>query len=193
MAGFNTERLEEALRVLGEVLTDRGLDHELVLIGGGSLLLLDHLERPTEDLDVVARVEGGAYVSAEPLPPQLKEAAAEVGELFALPPGWLNAGPASLLDLGLPEGFETRVSTRSYGSLTVHIAGRADQIAFKLYAATDQGPRSKHFADLKGLSPTSEELLWAARWARTHDPSEAFHDQLIQALEALGIHDAPDL
>jgi hypothetical protein len=31
--------------------------------------------------------------------------------------------------------------------------------------------------------------MTAARWARTHDPSEAFLDQLEQALEMFGITD----
>jgi hypothetical protein len=83
---------------------------------------------------------------------------------------WLNAGPASLLDLGLPEGFLQRAQRRSYGeALTVLFASRTDQIHFKLYAAVDQGA-GWHFADLQALEPTEPELQ-AARWSRTHDPS----------------------
>ena len=32
--------------------------------------------------------------------------------------------------------------------------------------------------DLRELAPTPSELLEAARWTRTHDPSAAFRDQL---------------
>ncbi len=104
-----------------------------------------------------------------------------------LPEDWLNPGPADLLDLGLPAGFSDRVEIRRYGALTVRLAARVDQVAFQLYAAVDQGPDSKHFADLKRLAPTPDELLAAARWTRTHDPSEGFRTMLHQALSALDV------
>jgi hypothetical protein len=91
------------------------------------------------------------------------------------------------MDLGLPSGLGSRVTVRRYGALEVHIPSRTDQICFKLYAAVDQGPRSKHFADLRSLEPTSEELRNAAAWAQTHDPSEGFWSRMIQALAALGV------
>jgi hypothetical protein len=37
-----------------------------------------------------------------------------------------------------------------------------------------------------------EELLAAARWARTHDPSEAFGQELRAALRSFGIEDVGD-
>ena len=58
------------------------------------------------------------------------------------------------------------------------------------YAAVDQGPDSKHFEDLVNLGPSNDELLVAARWARSHDPSEGFRDQLLHALRDLGVPDA---
>lgn len=113
-----------------------------------------------------------------------------VGRDFGLPDTWLNAGPSSLLDFGLPDGFTARWQTRRYSdALTVHFASRLDQIHFKLYAAVDQGP-GKHEADLRALNPTSDELIQAARWARTHDPSEGFRQLLEQALEGLGVKGA---
>jgi hypothetical protein len=81
------------------------------------------------------------------------------------------------------------VSTRRFGGLIVHIAGRFDQICFKLYASVDQGPRSKHAADLKRLNPSSLELEGAAAWCTTHDPSAGFAEQLALALAALGGRD----
>jgi len=106
---------------------------------------------------------------------------------WSSPDDWLNPGPAALLDLGLPNGFLQRAEVRSYGALTVRLASRTDQIAFNLYASVDQGPQSRHFADLGKLGPTPGELLESARWYRTHDPSEAFREMLIQALAGLGV------
>jgi hypothetical protein len=96
-------------------------------------------------------------------------------------------GPAGLMDFGLPPGLESRVKVRRYGSLDVHIPARVDLVCFKLYAAVDQGQRSKHFADLVALRPTRDEVLNAARWTRTHDPSGPFKSQLGETLAALGV------
>jgi len=102
----------------------------------------------------------------------------------------LNAGPSDLLDFGLPDGFLDRLEHRDFGpALTVHFAGRLDQIHFKLYAFVDQG-LGRHESDLRALGPTREELLAAARWTRTHDPSEGFREHLQGALRYLGVEDA---
>jgi hypothetical protein len=184
--------LEDALRALGAVLAARALSFEIVSIGGSSLLLLGLTARVTRDLDVVALVEDGRYHAAEPLPPALVEAVRDVGDALGLGQQWLTAGPAELLKQGLPDGFAERVERRRYGSLTLHIASRFDQVHFKLYAAVDQGPGSKHVTDLRQLSPTPAELLAAARWARQHDPSEPFHDELLKALRFFGVDGADD-
>ena len=159
-------------------------------MGGSSLLLLGLISRPTRDLDIVALVEGGQYVPAANLPEPLVEAARDVGEVLGIGADWLNTGPASLLDFGLPEGFAERAEVRSFGALTLHIASRTDQISLKLYAAVDQGPWSRHFDDLRALRPSPDELRVAAAWARTHDPSLPFRDELRSALRQLGVSDA---
>jgi hypothetical protein len=182
--------VESALNDLGRVLADRGLAYELVTVGGSSLMLLGLLRRPTRDLDVVALVEGGEYVKARELPIPLQDAVREVGGVLGIGPKWLNVGPADLLDFGLPPGFASRTQLRRYGPLTLHVAGRQDQVALKLYAAADQGPSSKHFQDLQSLAPTQRELVQAARWAITHDPSAAFRSELAATLTALGLTDA---
>ena len=182
--------LHEALETLGAVLATRGQDYDIVVIGGGALLLLGLLDRPTRDLDIVSRIEGGRWLEGEPMPVPLAQAIAEVASALDLDAHWLNAGPTSLLRFGLPSGFADRVVVRRHGGLTVRLAARVDQVAFKLYAAVDQGPRSKHFKDLRRLMPSESELLEAARWCRTHDTSPAFREMLVQALAALGVEDA---
>lgn len=117
----------------------------------------------------------------------LSEAATEVGAALGLGSQWLNTGPAGLLDFGLPRGLEERVTIREFGALQVHLPAREDLICFKLYALVDQGPRSKHMTDLLALKPTSDELIEAARWTRTHDPSVGFLGELRGALAHLGV------
>ncbi|MEW6224732.1 MAG: hypothetical protein AB1627_08875 [Chloroflexota bacterium] len=63
-------------------------------------------------------------------------------------------------------------------------------VCFKLFAAVDQGPRSRHFQDLGELGPGRDDLLQAARWAIGHDPSPGFRSLLIDTLRALDVEDA---
>lgn len=147
------------------------------------------MDRATRDLDVLA-LRRGELLRPDPLPEALLEAVDRVALDFGLPRDWLNTGPSSLLDLGVPNGFESRLERRDYGSfLTIWLASRLDQIHFKLYALTDQGP-GKHEQDLRALDPSHDELLQAARWAITHDPSPGFRNELLEALAFLGVEDA---
>jgi hypothetical protein len=182
--------LDRALTALGEVLAARGQAFELVSVGGGSLILMGLLERPTRDVDIVAVIVAGRYEKAKPLPVDLARAVVDVGEALGIGGEWLNAGPTDLIDFGLPPGFTERVQTRRYGALILHLASRLDQVYLKLYAAVDQGPRSRHFEDLLLLSPKPDELLAGAAWTLTHDPSPGFKAQLLLALAALGVSDA---
>ncbi len=177
--------LEEALDTLGAVLEGRGLSHGLLVAGGSSLLLLGLIDRPTADLDVIGLAADGTYVKADHLPPTLAEAVRDVAAVLELAPTWLNNGPAALMDLGLPAGYADRVERRRYGTLDVHIPAREDLVCFKLYAAVDQGPRSKHFQDLLDMAPTPAELSAAASWCRSHDPSSGFDADLRAALAQL--------
>jgi hypothetical protein len=176
------DRLEDALETLGELLAERGQDVGLLVIGGSSLLLLGYIERPTADVDVVGLVEPAGYGKADVLPLFLADAVGEVGRALGVGDRWLNVGPAGLIDFGLPDGIADRVTVRRYSLLEVHLPAREDLICFKLYALVDQGPRSKHMDDLRALAPSWDELVVAARWTRTHDPSVGFLGELRGAL-----------
>ena len=139
---------------------------------------------------MVALWDAGSLRKAEPLPQELIDARNRVARDFGLPKNWLNPGPADLMDFGLPEGFLDRVEPQNFGDgLTVHFASRLDQIHFKLYALVDQGA-GKHEQDLRASTPTAEELIQAALWTRTPDPSEGFREMLERALRYLGVENA---
>jgi hypothetical protein len=184
---FQLEVLEEALETLGAILQDRRTPYELLAVGGSTLLLLGLIDRPTGDLDIIGLVEGGAFRKLDELPDPLNEAARQVGVALGLAENWVNTGPATLMDHGLPDGWEGRIVRRQFGGLWLDLPAREDQICFKLYAAVDRGPNDKHFEDLKKLAPTDAELLFAARWTVTHDPSEAFRGELLKCLSFLGV------
>src|SRR5487761_2612953 len=168
------QALEEALRSLGAVLHSQKTPYGLLIVGGSNLLLLGLIDRPTADIDVIGLSENGKYRKIVELPEPLIQAATDVQRTYGLSRNWINTAPASLMDLGLPPGWESRLEIRQFGALELHLTSRYDQICFKLYAATDRGPNDKHFVDLQALNPTETELITAAKWTTTHDHHLAF-------------------
>lgn len=164
---------------------------ELLVCGGSALNILGLVRRATKDVDVVALVKRGqggdfSFLKADPLAPELRIAAEKVARDFNLPDNWLNPGPTSALDFGLPEGVMERVMSRQYGrKLVIHFLGRYDQIHFKLYASVDQGP-GKHLDDLVVLNPSADEVEKAALWCMIHDVSVAFKESLKGLLKHIG-------
>lgn len=184
---FEADGLRQALSTLGVLLSDRALAFEIVVVGGDGLLLLGVIRRPTKDLDALALVEEGEYRLARPLPPLLRDAIMDTAGVLGLAENWLNPGPTDQLKQGLPEGFRDRITKHVFGGLTVHLAGRFDQICFKLYAAADSGPESKHVRDLIDLDPTDEEMGAAAAWVKQQDLGVEFGrfvDSVIAHVEA---------
>jgi hypothetical protein len=187
----HAQAADELLRALAEQLYVLGEEYELVVVGGSALLALGLVERPTRDVDVLGLRSGQRVRSADPLPGPLVVARDRVARDFAVPMTWLNNGPASMFDFGMPDGFEERLERVVYGpSLTVAFASRLDQVHLKLYAAVDHNGPGKHLADLEALNPTSQELVQAARWTRTHDNSEGHLQLLVAALAYFNIQDA---
>lgn len=194
MAFHNKEEIDQVLSALGEQLTAmKKPSVDLLVCGGSALHALRLVTRPTKDVDVVALLsetpaDGLAMHTAKPFPPHLVEAAAKVGRDLHLKDGWLNAGPTSALDFGLPEGVLDRAEVRSYGKhLTVRFISRYDQVHFKLYAAVDQA--GKHYQDLLELNPSAQELEQAARWSMTHDVSEPYRGEVKRILKEMGHED----
>lgn len=66
---FDATALEEALQLLGQLLADRNQPFNLVAIGGGGLLLIGLIERPTKDVDLVALRDGATLLPVTTLAP----------------------------------------------------------------------------------------------------------------------------
>lgn len=192
------KEIEKILSALGEQLeATNAIVPELVVCGGSALNVLGLLRRATKDVDVVAFIDrnpsGNIHLKkAEPFPSDLDTASQKVARDFNLPEKWLNPGPTSAVDFGLPEGLMERVETRKFGNrLIVHFLSRYDQICFKLYAAVDQG-MGKHYNDLLLLEPNAKELEEAAQWSMTHDVSENFRRSSKELLIHMGYKDAAE-
>jgi hypothetical protein len=193
MSGFiGIENLEKALRLLaGRLELARADPIRLVVCGGSALIAQGLITRTTKDVDVLALADSnGSLISPVPLPECLIKAVKEVARDLGFADDWINNGPSSgeggLFQLGLPEGLADRLDKRVYGPrLTVCFIGRFDQIHFKLYAAVDRWDGT-HLDDLLSLAPSDAELEAAARWAMTHDVSEAFRTILKDMLRKVG-------
>lgn len=190
MPAINPATLHRALGLLGELLEVR--DHpaqSFVVCGGSSLLALNLVRRTTtQDVDILAKIEGDSLVTPRPLPPWLIKAAADVGRQLDLPEQWLNTQVAeeTLFSCGLPPGLQQRLTPHRYGSrLWIGFIGRRDQIFLKLHAAVDRDG-GRHLQDLLDLQPTADELLDAAKWTQTQNPSAGFRMLLGAMLKHLG-------
>lgn len=171
--------LDTALHATGELLARRGQAAAIVVVGGTALNLLRVVERATRDVDVIAtgtlQRDGPPtdIQPPEPLPKALTDAIATVARDLGLPADWMNTTVAGQWQTGLPPGFASRITWNRDAGLWVGVAGRLDLIYLKLYAAADDtGPASRHFADLRALRPTAEELAAARAWiSETQDPT----------------------
>ncbi|ACR79351.1 DUF6036 family nucleotidyltransferase [Kosmotoga olearia] len=180
--------IEKILKALSSQLKRIGKRIEIIVCGGSALSIIGLVKRVTKDIDVLAIVEktnGHFKIVRADFPVWLKKAIEKVARDFDLPPNWMNPGPTSMVDLGLPEGLENRLIEKNYGNnLTVYYISRFDQIHFKLYASVDRG--GYHIDDLLKLNPTDEEIEAAARWSMTHDVSEGYRMVLKDLLKRLG-------
>ena len=188
MSQIDRELLEKALGLLAELIEDQEPQH-YVVCGGSSLLALGLIRRTTtKDVDVLASLEDGKLIPARPLPEWLFKAVRQASKDFGLMENWFNTGPSdeSFFKFGFPEGLVDRLTTRDYGpKLRIGYISRYDQIFFKLYATADSGP-GRHYQDLQDLGPSADELLAAARWTRSQDPSEGFRFVLGEVLKTMG-------
>jgi hypothetical protein len=178
----DASHLREALGLVGSLLDSTGHEIAIAVVGGSALLIDGRISRVTRDVDVVAFIDGDALVDDSPYADVLTRHVSAAALELGLDPRWLNLGPISLLDAGLPSGFLSRCRVERFGGLTVYIADRYDLIHMKLYAATDQGPDSKHMSDLVALAPTREELEAARAWCCMQDVSEPFAGEVDAAV-----------
>lgn len=190
MSEISADLLHRALSLLGDLLELREHPaHHFVVCGGSSLIALGLVERTvTRDVDILGQIFDEEIVSPRPLPDWLLETATAVRVELGLPEDWLNAEVAedTLFSCGLPAGLAKRLQTRTYGPrLTISFIGRRDQIFLKLHAVVDRDG-GRHLQDLRDLDPTADELLEAARWTCTQDPSDGFRFNLVTMLASLG-------
>jgi hypothetical protein len=183
---IDAAKLHEALNLLHEqLILINAPAIELVVCGGSALIATGLIPRTTQDVDILAFMEKNQLKDSELLPPYLIKAADKVGKILGLPINWLNNGPATQFQMGLPQGFQQRLIQEVIGEkLIIHYISRYDQIFFKTFASADRG--GYHVSDLKKLHPSEDELVEAAKWCMTQDVSPEFRGILVDMFNQLG-------
>jgi hypothetical protein len=190
---LDKNNLNEILHALDrQIEVHGGVPISLVVCGGTALFALGLILRTTKDIDVlgtVSKEHGQIFVNKiNKFPKYFTDASKAVQKDFRLPEGWINKGPTSQVDSGLPQGFEKRLVKKQYGNyLSIYYISRIDQIHFKLYAAVDRN--GYHVDDLFQLKPKQQEIEDAARWVLTQDVSIGFKTILIDFLRKHGYED----
>lgn len=181
--------LDELFSALGAHLAASELSISLVVVGGASLASTGLVERTTKDVDVIARADrrGNETIlfPASPLPPEFLGLVERVARDYGLPPDWLNTVIDSQWKAGLPPRLAEDIRWVDYSSLSVGFVGRKTLIVLKLFAAVDQGPRSKHWQDLLILEPSGDELKAAVDWVGGQDAGLEFQQFVRDASERL--------
>jgi hypothetical protein len=189
---------ENFLQELADTMVLAGCPpEELLICGGTALALLRFNARPSYDVDVLGLWDPNTgFIPRDAFSPAftacVREVASAHPELRDLDEKWVNLGPRRIALLGLPAGFEQQLTTRAYGpALTLHILGRLDLIALKLYAAADRFGRRQevHLTDLRHLKPTFEELDHGVEWIRGLPGFHELSVELRVAVERLGYDD----
>lgn len=118
---YSAQQFLDALELTGRLLEERGAQFEIVVIGGANLAIQRIVQRLTVDVDVVAIRDDPTtgFVCAKPLPPELEAVVADVAEIRRFPARWMNGECSSGFGLGLPDGFDDRLHTMTFGGLTV--------------------------------------------------------------------------
>ncbi len=190
------ETLVQLLEELSEWLEFEDVEPVEWVVCGGVALVLQNLQlRTTRDVDVLGswNSQGAELVRIEEFPAEVESCIERVidnhPEFEDLSKRWINLGPARLAQVGLPAGFERRLTTRTFGKrLTLYLLGRDDLLALKLYASADEfSPRQDiHFEDLRVLDPNFKELERAVDWMRTLPDFEQVRTELKDVVDRLG-------
>jgi hypothetical protein len=152
--------MTEVIVAFDEYLGAKGLSFSGTIIGGAALIVMEVLDRVTQDIDCL-----------DPkIPDEIKKASVEFAEEraddLALKENWLNNGPASL-KLDLPKSWRRQVVRIYEGkNLSLYTLGRLDLLRSKLFAYCD---RQQDLEDCEALRPTLDELQTCLPWLVERD------------------------
>ncbi|MDD2710177.1 MAG: hypothetical protein PHV34_19510 [Verrucomicrobiae bacterium] len=190
---INRDRILQALEALGKLMElEEHQPVRLVCCGGAAMNILGTISRLTGDVDVICiaqlikgriRLLPGMAVSNE-----FDKLVGVVARKQGIKETWLNFGPASLLEFGLPPGVENRLKRRAFGKrLIVYFVSRMDQVHLKMLAVMNPGKRQMvHLSDLMELKPRANEVKAAVAWLLKRKTSRPYRKSLAEVLDRIG-------
>ena len=179
--------MAEVIVAFDEYLGTRKLSFTGTIIGGAALIVMEVLDRATQDVDCLDPT----------IPDDIKQAsitfAAETAVDLALKEDWLNNGPARLQD-DLPKGWKRELVHIYDGRhLSLYTLGRLDLLRSKLFAYCD---RQQDLEDCEALKPTVAELHTCLPWLvdRDANPMWPAHvkTSLVRLAEGMGYEFKPE-
>ena len=193
----NTESL---LDELADRLEFEGADPTELLVCGGTAMSLQSLHnRTTRDVDVLGSwnrelLDVVCDDFTEIMKTCIQRVAENHPELEGINENWVNLGPQHLARQGLPQGYQHRLRSMTFGKaalLTLHLLDRQDLISLKLYAAADRFSvrQDIHLDDLRRLNGNFDELDRSLEWIRTLKDFEEKRPEIQNVLERLGYDD----
>ena len=141
---FDGKQTLAALHSLADLLATRAVDHQTLIVVGGSYLALHELRESTRDIDSVTRLDEVT-----------KQAILEIAQQHRYPNNWLNDAAAAFRPTGL--GIENCAVLFEHQALTI-LGPSADWIfLMKLYAG-----RTIDHQDLSRLWPIAPHFrsMW---------------------------------
>jgi len=198
---MSRESVDGLLNELADWLDFEGVGPTDLVVCGGTAMALQHLhDRTTRDVDVLGiwnrELVEVAWIDdfSEKLKGCIRRVVANHPELEGLSDKWVNLGPQYLARHGLPQGYQSRLRSMTFGKakfLTLHLLDRQDLIPLKLYAAADRFSNRQeiHFDDLRHLNGSFDEMDQALDWVRTLSDFEEKRPEIQSVLERLGYHD----
>ncbi len=185
---MKSDKADRMLAALGTVLEQEKIGPVDILVCGAMALTMQGLiDRPTRDIDGLAKVvhRGEALTIRKPImSKKFTDAVERVGVTYGEGKFWFSTAATILHDdTRLPKGLVERAQVRDYGSnLTVRLCSRADMITLKMWAAIKRG--EPDIGDLVHMKPTRKEAENASEWCLTQD--KVAGRDLAQVLEVLG-------
>jgi len=198
---MSPDTVKDLLAELADWLDFEGVGPVDLLVCGGTAMGLQQLhQRPTRDVDVLGSWNRELFEVAcmDEFPEKVKDCIRRVAdnhpELEGFGENWVNLGPQRLARHGLPQGYQSRLRSMTFGKaglLTLHLLERQDLIPLKLYAAADRFSTRQeiHFDDLRLLKGSFDEMDKALDWVRTLNDFEEKRVEIQYVLERLGYDD----
>ncbi len=166
---FDGKETLAALRSLADLLATQAVEHETLIIVGGSYLALNDLRESTRDIDSVTRLQAAT-----------KRAILEIGQQHGYASDWLNDAAAAFRPTGLR--IEDCAVLFEHQALTI-LGPSADWIfLMKLYAG-----RTVDHQDLTRLWPhtkfdTSNEVIERLRDAYPLAPDDPYLGEYVDVI-----------